>query len=259
MISFVRFIECCVNEKRINFQFIQLSLTSCLQIDFMQPTQFAPHAFATSLDAIDSARKYMDHFADVLFKLHELQDIYTAGHQLRVGMLCEAIAKELGWAEYYCRRMFQIGLLHDIGKMAIKPEILHKPGKLTSDEYVYVKTHVVQTFEILKTLPFDYPLAEIVGQHHERMDGTGYPHGLKADQIYPEAKILIVADVIEAMGNRRTYRAELGIDAALAEIKKGQATKYDETVCEAVFHLFHQKGYDLPKNGLEKLFPTTDS
>ncbi|MFC3901536.1 HDIG domain-containing protein [Acinetobacter marinus] len=224
----------------------------------MQPTQFAPHAFATSLDAVESVRKSMDHFTDVLFKLHELQDIYTAGHQLRVGMLCEAIAKELGWAEYYCRRMFQIGLLHDIGKMAIKPEVLHKPGKLTSDEYSYVKTHVVQTFEILKTLPFDYPLAEIVGQHHERIDGSGYPHGLTGEQLYPEAKILIVADVVEAMGNRRSYRQELGIDAALAEIKKGMSTKYDPLVCEALFRLFHEKSYQLPKDGIAHLDAATD-
>lgn len=151
----------------------------------------------------------------------ELRDPYTAGHERRVGLIASAIAKEMGWDEKRCLQMEEIGLVHDIGKISIPSEILTKPTRLTHLEMEMMKGHAQAGYEILKNVPFNIPIAEIIGQHHERMDGTGYPNGLKGEEIHPEARILAVADVIESMATHRPYRAALGIDVALCEVLKG--------------------------------------
>jgi len=176
----------------------------------------------------------------------ELRDPYTAGHERRVGLIASAIAKEMGWDEKRCLQMEEIGLVHDIGKISIPSEILTKPTRLTYLEMEMMKGHAQAGYEILKDVPFNIPIAEIIGQHHERMDGTGYPKGLKGDEIHPEARILTVADVIESMATHRPYRPALGIEVALAEILKGRGTIYDVEVCDAAVRLIREKGYVLP-------------
>jgi HD-GYP domain-containing protein (c-di-GMP phosphodiesterase class II) len=136
------------------------------------------------------------------------------------------------------------GLLHDIGKIAVPSEILTKPTPLTELEFQLIKTHPQVAYDILKEIEFPWPVAEIVLQHHERMNGSGYPKGLSGDQIMLEARILAVADVIEAMSSYRPYRQALGVDAALIEIKKGKGMLYDANVCDACLALF-EKGFVL--------------
>lgn len=176
----------------------------------------------------------------------ELRDPYTAGHQRRVGLICRRIAEEFGWDEKRCQQMYYVGLVHDLGKISIPAELLNKPTRLNSLELELIKGHAQATYEILKDIPFDFPLAQIALQHHERLDGSGYPNALTSEQIYFEAKILAVADVIESMASHRPYRASLGLDFALKEIQQGRAKIYDAQVCDIVMQLFQEKHYVLP-------------
>ncbi len=176
----------------------------------------------------------------------DLRDPYTSGHERRVGIIAAAIAQELGWQPDACEHLQLIGLVHDIGKIAIPAEILSKPAKLTPLEYSLIKSHAEKGYEILKDVDFPLPIAEIIRQHHERMDGSGYPLGLKGDEIRMEARIIAVADVLEAMGSHRPYRPSLGIDAALAEIEAHRGTGFDARVVDAAIRLVREKGYVLP-------------
>jgi HD-GYP domain-containing protein (c-di-GMP phosphodiesterase class II) len=138
------------------------------------------------------------------------------------------------------------GTIHDIGKLSIPAEILTKPTKLTNIEYSLIKEHSQSGYEMLKNVESPWPLAEIAYQHHERMNGTGYPRNMKGDEILLEARILAVADVVEAMASHRPYRASLGIEAALEEIEKNKGVLYDDAVVNACLKLFREKGYKLP-------------
>lgn len=170
----------------------------------------------------------------------EMRDPYTAGHQRRVADLALAIAKELGLSDEEAHGIYLAAVVHDIGKINVPTEILVKPGKLTELEYSLVRIHVSSSYEILKGISFPWPIADMVHQHHERMDGSGYPLGLKAGDILFGGRILAVADVIEAMSSHRPYRAGLGIDVALAEIKVGRGTLYDPNVVDACIRLFRE-------------------
>jgi PAS domain S-box-containing protein/putative nucleotidyltransferase with HDIG domain len=183
-----------------------------------------------------------------LSNMVSLRDPYTAGHEQRVGVIAEDIARELGWPNEKCMSLQLIGLVHDIGKIAIPSEILTKPTRLTALEYELVKTHAQISYEILKNIEFPLPIAEIVRTHHERMDGSGYPQGLKGEEILFEARILAVADVLESMASHRPYRPALGIDKALKEIEGHRGTLYDATVVDALLRLIREKGYQLPKH-----------
>ncbi|WP_171257569.1 HD-GYP domain-containing protein [Acinetobacter qingfengensis] len=187
------------------------------------------------------------HIINNLIKFQKVNDPYTVTHEHRVGLLCQAIGEELGWDQQACQRLYYCGLAHDIGKIAIPPEILHTTVRLNHAEKNLIRGHAVMTNEILKDIPFSFPLADIASQHHERMDGSGYPKGLTAQQILPESKILIVADVVEAMTLPRSYRKGLGLDAALKEIHRGCGTSYDTEVCQAVFRLFEQHKFAFPQ------------
>lgn len=181
-------------------------------------------------------------------KMVELRDPYTAGHQNRVGLISSAIAGEMGWAQERCEALELMGLVHDIGKIAVPAEFLTKPTKLSPYEFEIIKGHAQAGYEILKDLQFDnLPVAEIVRQHHERMNGSGYPQGLKGDQILPEAKILAVADVLESMASYRPYRPALGIDKALAELETNSGKLYDSEVVSALVRLVREKNYSIPK------------
>ena len=176
----------------------------------------------------------------------ELRDPYTAGHQRRVGAIAEDIAREMGWEEMRCKELQMIGLVHDIGKISVPAEILCKPGRLTPMEYELVQEHVRRSHAILKDVRFPRPIAEIVYQHHERLDGSGYPRGLTAESILPEARILMVADVVEAISSHRPYRAALGIDAAIREITEKRGILYDPAVVDALRRLVNEKKYQIP-------------
>ena len=181
-------------------------------------------------------------------KMVELRDPYTAGHQNRVGLISSAIAREMGWDQERCEALELMGLVHDIGKIAVPAEFLTKPTKLSPYEFEIIKGHAQAGYEILKDLQFDnLPVAEIVRQHHERMNGCGYPQGLKGDQILPEAKILAVADVLESMASYRPYRPALGIEKAIAELEANSGKLYDPDVVSALVRLVREKDYVIPK------------
>lgn len=177
----------------------------------------------------------------------ELRDPYTAGHERKVGIIAEQIALQMGWSATRCEMLELAGLVHDIGKIAVPSEILSKPSRLSPMEMELVKMHPQAGYDILKDVPFPMPVAEIILQHHERMDGSGYPRGLKGDEIMPEARVLAVADVLESMSAHRPYRPAQGIDAALAEIEAGSGRLYDPEVVQAAVRLLRDQGYQLPE------------
>ncbi|ARH01608.1 PAS domain S-box protein [Tatlockia micdadei] len=176
----------------------------------------------------------------------ELRDPYTAGHERRVGLVAKAIAEEMGWPPARCEALELIGLVHDIGKVSIPAEILSKPGKLSAMEMELVKGHARAGYEILKDIEFNAPVAETILQHHERMNGSGYPQGLMGNEILPEARIIAVADVLESMSSHRPYRPALGLEAALNELLRGRNELYDPEAVDAIVRLIREKGYVLP-------------
>ena len=173
----------------------------------------------------------------------EIRDPYTAGHQRRVANLSRAIGKELCLSPDQIEGLGMAGVIHDLGKISIPSEILSKPGNLNRLEYEIMKTHPQVGYDILKSIEFPWPLAEITAQHHERLDGSGYPFGLKENEIIFEAKILSVADVSEAMASHRPYRPAKGIDYALDEISKQRGIAYDPQVVDVCSYLFNKKDY----------------
>lgn len=175
----------------------------------------------------------------------EMRDPYTAGHQRRVAELAAAIAGEMALPHEQIFAIHLAGVVHDLGKISIPAEILSKPSRLNDIEYSFIKTHPQSGYDILKDVDFQWPVAEMVLQHHERMDGSGYPQGLKGDNILMGARILAVADVIEAMASHRPYRAGLGIEVALQEIREHRGTYYDAEVADAALRLFNESKYQL--------------
>jgi len=173
----------------------------------------------------------------------ETRDPYTAGHQRRVSELAVAIGHRMSIDERTVAGLRVAGLLHDVGKTAVPSEILSKPGTLSEVEFEIAKEHAHAGHEILAGIEFPWPVAEIVWQHHERLDGSGYPRGLSDGEIMTEARILAVADVVEAMSAHRPYRASLGVDAALAEIQRGRASIYDADVVDACLSVFREGGF----------------
>ncbi len=176
----------------------------------------------------------------------EVRDPYTAGHQRRVAHLAVAIATELQMPPAQMEGLYLACLVHDLGKLRVPAEILNKPGRLNPIEYGLVQEHVDIGQDILHTIDFPWPIAETVGQHHERLDGSGYPKGLQGDAILLEARVLAVADVAEAMMSHRPYRPSLWQEAALAEITAGRGVRYDAQVVDACVRLFQDLGYSLP-------------
>ena len=173
----------------------------------------------------------------------EIRDPYTAGHQRRVSKLSCAIAQDLGMSEFEVEGLRVAGDIHDLGKIYVPAEILSKPGQITAIEYGIIKTHPQVGYDILKTINFPWPVAQIVLQHHERLDGSGYPLGLVSDQILKEARILTVADIVEAMSSHRPYRPAQGIDKALAEVVQNKGRFYDTDVVDACVKLFQEERF----------------
>lgn len=194
---------------------------------------------------LDSLKRATGTTIQVLISALEAKDPYTAGHQSRSAHLACAIAREMGLTEDKIEGISMAGTIHDIGKLSIPAEILTKPSKLSELEFSLVQEHSRSGYEMLKEVESPWALAEIVYQHHERINGTGYPRNLKGNEILLEARILAVADVVEAIASHRPYRASLGLETALNEIAKNRGILYDEAVTDACLKLFRAKGYEL--------------
>ncbi|MBW2651113.1 MAG: PAS domain S-box protein [Deltaproteobacteria bacterium] len=182
---------------------------------------------------------------DAMAVIVESKDPYTSGHQKRVMDIAVAIAEEMDLEEDKISGIRMAAMIHDIGKINIPAEILSKPGELTDIEFNMIKTHPEAGYNILKNIEFMYPVAQIVRQHHEKMDGSGYPGGLSGNDILMEARVMAVADVVEAMATHRPYRPSMGIAEALEEIRQGRDTFYDPKVVDACLKLFEERGFYL--------------
>ena len=175
----------------------------------------------------------------------EKRDPYTAGHQQRVAHLAVKIAQEMKLTDDQVQGINLACIVHDVGKIQVPSEILSKPGRLNQIEFSLIQQHSQSGFEILEPVHFPWPIAQIVLQHHERMDGSGYPQGLQGDQILLEARIIAVADTVEAMASHRPYRPGLGVEAALEEIIRSRGSKYDAQIVDACVTVFKERGYVL--------------
>jgi response regulator RpfG family c-di-GMP phosphodiesterase len=192
---------------------------------------------------LSKLRKAMTGIIDAFSVAVELRDPYTAGHQKRVSDLARAIATEMNCSGDLIDSIHMAGIVHDVGKISVPTDILNKPGKLNELEFGIIKMHPQTGYDILKGIDFPWPVAKIVLQHHERLNGSGYPLGISLDEILPEAKILAVADVVEAIMSHRPYRPALGPETAMAEISKNSGILYDDDVVAACLNLFKNKEF----------------
>jgi PAS domain S-box-containing protein len=192
---------------------------------------------------LSNLRKAMGGIIQAMATTVETRDPYTAGHQRRVANLGRAIAKEMGLTEEQIDGIRMAGIVHDLGKISIPAEILSKPTRLSDIEFSLIKTHPQVSYDILKDIDFPWPVAQTVFQHHERIDGSGYPSGLKGEEILLEARILAVADVVEAIASHRPYRPAYGIDVALEQISKEKGILYDTKAVDACLKLFQEKRF----------------
>ncbi|WP_415518444.1 MAG: HD domain-containing phosphohydrolase [Desulfovibrio aminophilus] len=193
--------------------------------------------------SVAQLRQTLEETVSALAAMSEKRDLYTAGHQQRVAHLACAMAEEMGLHGDRVNGLRVAGKLHDIGKISVPAEILAKPSRLTPIEMSIMKTHSEAGFEILKRVSFPWPVARMVLQHHERLDGSGYPEGLRGDEIMLEARILAVADVVEAMSSHRPYRATLGLERALDEVGMHKGGLYDPEAVDACLRLFQHKNF----------------
>jgi putative nucleotidyltransferase with HDIG domain len=193
--------------------------------------------------SLDKLQRAFEGVVQAMSMAMEIKDLYTSGHQQRVAQLACALAAEIGLDAERIEGLRVAGLLHDLGKIAVASEILSKPGKINEYEFAIIKAHPQIGYDILKTIEFPWPVAQMVLQHHERLDGSGYPAGLKGEEILLEAKILGVADVVEAMSSHRPYRPAIGIPQALEEIFQKRGLAYDPEVVDACMRLFSGQGF----------------
>ncbi len=212
---------------------------------FIEDITIRKHAEERLHQTLGRLRKAVITTIQVLVSAVESRDPYTSGHQVRVAHLARAIATEMGLLQDKIDSIRMAGSIHDIGKLSVPAEILSKPTKLTDIELSLIKEHSRVGYEMLKDVESPWPLAEIIYQHHECMNGSGYPRNLKGDDILMEARIMAVADIVEAMASHRPYRPALGIEAALEEIEKNKGILYDDTVANACLKLFREKDYQL--------------
>jgi PAS domain S-box-containing protein len=195
---------------------------------------------------VERMRKALGATVQAIAVTVETRDPYTAGHQRRVADLARSIATEMNLPIDQIDGIRMVAIIHDLGKISVPAEILSKPTKLTALEFSLIKTHAQSGYDILKDIDFPWPVARTVLEHHERMNGSGYPNGLTGDNLLMESRILAVADVVESMGSHRPYRPSLGIEAALEEIEKNRGTLYDNAVADVCLRLFREKDYQLP-------------
>lgn len=203
-------------------------------------------AEGASLHYLEQLKIALMNTVEVATIISEMRDPYTAHHERRVALIAGAIGAEMGLDEMHQEGLRVAGSLHDIGMISIPSEILSKPGRISNIELELIKAHAQASYDVLHKMEWPWPVAEVALQHHERMDGSGYPNGLKGDEIVIEARIMAVADVVEAMSSHRPFRAALGIEKALAEIEQGSGTKYDTRVADACLRLYRESGFKLP-------------
>lgn len=212
-------------------------------IEYIRDTTYRMEADKAVEASIRNLQKALNGTVKALSNAVETKDPYTADHQRRVAQLAGAISQELGESTHFIEGIQVMGFLHDLGKFAIPGEILSKPSKLSENEFNLIKIHPQAGYDILKEIDFPWPVALAVLQHHERLDGSGYPNGISDQDIILEAKILAVADVVEAIASHRPYRPALGLDKALAEIADKQGMLYDSQVTQSCLRLFSEKGF----------------
>ncbi len=222
----------------------EMSVDISFALDNFEREASRQHAEEERAAILIKLKKSLDGSIQMAASVTEMRDPYTSGHQQRVAKLATAIASEMGLSSEQVDGVHFGSLIHDVGKIAIPAEILSKPGRLTEIEFMLIKTHPEAGYGILNGIDFPWPVAQMILHHHERLDGSGYPSGLKGDEIILEAKILVVADVVEAMSSHRPYRPGLGIEAALEEIERGRGVHYDPHVVDVCVHLFHDKKFD---------------
>jgi putative nucleotidyltransferase with HDIG domain len=196
-------------------------------------------------ESLEKLRVAMESVVEAMALAIEKRDPYTSGHQKRVAMVADAIAKQMGLPDEEVNGVRVAAMVHDIGKISIPGEILSKPGRITDIEMSLIREHPRSGYDILKGIDFPWPVSEMVIQHHERLDGSGYPQGLTSEDIYLGAKILGVADTVEAMISHRPYRASLGLDKALDEIRENKNKLYDPDVVDACVAVFEGEGLKL--------------
>ena len=223
--------------------------TDILQVSLLMETTWKSIARKKAEEqlqqTLERLKKASSAIIQVMVSAVEMRDPYTSGHQQRSADLARSIAVEMGLSLEAIEAISMAGPIHDIGKLSVPSELLSKPTTLSQIEFALIKEHAYSGYVVLKDVESPWPLAEIIYQHHERMDGSGYPRSLKGDEILMEARILAVADVVESMASHRPYRPSLGIAAALEEIETQQGTLYDTTVTDACLRLFREKGYQL--------------
>ncbi|MBS3759089.1 MAG: response regulator [Desulfobacterales bacterium] len=207
-------------------------------------------------NSLNSLEKTIAGTISTISLIVEMRDPYTGGHQRHVAQLSQAIAQEMGFSDEQLKGIYYAGLIHDIGKLAVPIEILVKPGPISEIENMMIRTHPQAGWEILKEIEFPWPIAEIALQHHERLDGSGYPHGLSGDDILPESRIVAVADVVESMMFHRPYRASLGLEVAMEEISANRGQLYDAGVVDTCIRLFREKDFhfDSEEQTLDEIF-----
>jgi response regulator RpfG family c-di-GMP phosphodiesterase len=196
-------------------------------------------------ESLRKLRKAMQALIRAMAILVERRDPYTAGHQRKVARLARSLAEGLGLDRDRIDGVFLAGGIHDIGKISVPAEILSKPAGLTDLEFSLIRTHSEAGYDILKEIDFPWPIARIILQHHERLDGSGYPQGLSGEEILLEARIIAVADVVDAIASHRPYRPSLGLEQALEEISRNRGTLYDPPVVDTCLKLFRREGYRL--------------
>lgn len=202
-------------------------------------------------DSLVKLSKTIESSVRAISNIVEKRDPYTAGHQMRVGRIARLMARELGFDDRDSWRIRVSGLLHDVGKIVVPIEILRNPGKLNEHEYSIIKTHPAVGYEILKDIDFNWPAAETVFQHHERLNGSGYPNGLKGDEILFEARIIAVADILEAMTSDRPYRPAMSLRSTLDELLKNRDVLYDQRAVDACVKLYGNGKHKLQDLGGE--------
>ncbi len=206
-------------------------------------------------DTLEKLRKAMNATTQAIAMTVEYKDPYTAGHQRRVADLGRAIATEMGLSQQQIDAVRMAGLLHDIGKISVPGEILTKPTKLTETEFKLIKEHPQVAYDILKSIVFPWPIADIIYQHHERIDGSGYPQGLKGEDILIEAKVLAVADVVEAMITHRPYREARKLEDALREISMNKGILYDPKAADACLRTLLEIGFSFRTDSAKRDTP----
>jgi response regulator RpfG family c-di-GMP phosphodiesterase len=211
------------------------------------------HATLALKENLEKFQRAMEGIIQAIAATVEMRDPYTAGHQARVAGIACAIGQAMGLAEDRVYGLRMAAVLHDVGKIAVPAEILSRPGQLTALEYGIIKNHPQYGYDILKKIEFPWPLATIVLQHHERMNGSGYPQGLKGDEIILEARILAVSDVLETIASHRPYRPSLGINHAIFELRQNRGILYDEEVVDSSIEMISSgrlRIEDLPAQGM---------